>query len=111
MIKKGWDELYRDPMCEEGFLSRARETRAVWKEDHQETKRKTRDQTIKEYIFIHDNLDGFDMDKDYTKDYPQEDVLRGLEETVQTVESTFHVRCVWTCCHYLCLDCMGRFGL
>ena len=35
------------------------------------------------------------MDKDYTKDYPQEDVLRGLEETVQTVESTFHAGYVW----------------
>ncbi len=36
------------------------------------------------------------MDKDYTKDYPQEDGLRGLEETVQTVESTFHAGSVWT---------------
>ena len=36
------------------------------------------------------------MDKDYTKEYPQENVLRGLEETVQTVESTFHAGCVWT---------------
>ena len=34
-------------------------------------------------------------DNDYTKDYPQEDVLRGLEETVQTVESTFHTGYVW----------------
>jgi hypothetical protein len=33
---------------------------------------------------------------DYTKDYPQEDVLRGLEETVQTVEATFHAGYVWT---------------
>jgi hypothetical protein len=38
----------------------------------------------------HDTLDGFDMDKDYTKDYPQEDVLRGLEETVQVLEEEFH---------------------
>jgi hypothetical protein len=30
------------------------------------------------------------MDKDYTKDYPQEDVLRGLEETVQVLEEEFH---------------------
>jgi hypothetical protein len=29
----------------------------------------------KDYIAKHDTLDGFDMDKDYTKDYPQEDVL------------------------------------
>jgi hypothetical protein len=38
------------------------------------------------------------MDKDYTKDYPQEDVLSlgGLEETVQTVQSTFHAGYVWT---------------
>jgi hypothetical protein len=53
---------------------------------------------------IHDTLDGFDMDKDYTKDYPQEDVLRGLEETVQTVESTFHGECVWTVCVDLVCD-------
>jgi hypothetical protein len=76
LIKKGWDQLYRDPMREEGFLSRAREARAVWQEAHKEAKRKARDQAIKEYITIHDNLDGFDMDKDYTKYYPQEDVLR-----------------------------------
>ncbi len=30
LIKKGWDQLYRDPVCEEGFLSRAREARAGW---------------------------------------------------------------------------------
>ncbi len=36
------------------------------------------------------------MDKDYTKDYPREDGLRGLEKTVPTVESTFHAGCVWT---------------
>ncbi len=53
-------------------------------------KRKYRDQAIKKYIAIHDTLDGFDMDKDYTKDDPQEYVLRGLEEVVQKVESTFH---------------------
>ncbi len=52
----------------------------------------------------HDTLDGFDMDKDYTKDYPQEDVLRGLEETVQTVESTFHPGYVWTVCVDLVCD-------
>ena len=34
------------------------------------------------------------MDKDYTKDHPQEDVLRGLEEAVKTVESPFHEWCV-----------------
>jgi hypothetical protein len=55
-------------MCEEGFLSRVREGRTGWEEEHKETQRKTRDQVIKEYIVIHDTLDGFDMDKDYTKD-------------------------------------------
>jgi hypothetical protein len=25
LIKKGWDHLYRDPMCEEGSLSRRQE--------------------------------------------------------------------------------------
>ena len=96
LIKKGWDQLYRDPMREEGFLSRAREAKAGWQEAHKEAKRKARDEAVKDYIAIHDTLDGFDMDKDYTKDYPQEDVLRGLEETVQTVESTFHAGYVWT---------------
>ena len=66
MIKKGWDQLYRDPVCEEGFLSRAREARAGWQEDHKEAKRKTRDESVKDYI----------------------------TETVQTVESTFHTGCV-----------------
>ncbi len=96
LIKKGWDQLYRDPMREEDFLSRAREARAGWQEAHKEAKRKTRDTSVKDYITIHDTLDGFDMDKDYTKEYPQENVLRGLEETVPTVESTFHAGCVWT---------------
>ena len=44
---------------------------AVWQQNHKEVKRKVRDQTIREYILIHDNLDGFDMEKYYTKDYPQ----------------------------------------
>ena len=95
LIKKGWDEIYRGPMGAEGFLSRAQETRTGWQEGHKETKSKARDQALKDYIAKHDTLDGFDMDKDYTKDYPQEDVLRGLEETVQTVESTFHAGYVW----------------
>jgi hypothetical protein len=43
------------------------------------------------------------MDKDYTQDYPQEDVLRGLEETVQTVESTFHVGYVWMTDSIVCM--------
>jgi hypothetical protein len=38
LIKKGWDQLYREPMSEEGFLSRAREARAGWQQDHQEAK-------------------------------------------------------------------------
>lgn len=80
----------------EGFLSRAQEVRAGWEEGHKQAKSKARDQAVKDYIAKHDTLDGFDMDKDYTKDYPQEDVLRGLEETVQTVESTFHAGYVWT---------------
>jgi hypothetical protein len=32
-----------------------------------EEKRKSRDETVKDYIAMHDTLDGFDMDKDYTK--------------------------------------------
>ncbi len=36
LIKKGWDQMYRDPMREEGFLSRVRETRAGWQEAHKE---------------------------------------------------------------------------
>jgi hypothetical protein len=64
-------------------------------EGHKEAKSKARDQAVKDYIAKHDTLDGFDMDKDYTKDYPQEDVLR-VEETVQTVEATFHTGYVWT---------------
>ena len=64
LIKKGWDQLYRDPMREEGFLSRAREARAGWQEAHKEAKRKARDEAVKDYIAIHDTLDGFDMDKD-----------------------------------------------
>ncbi len=51
------------------------------------------------------------MDKDYTKDYPQEDVLRGLEDAVKTVESPFHEWCVnsaWVdlvCDSQYCLYC------
>ena len=62
-----------------------------------------------DYIAIHDTLDGFDMDKDYTKEYPQENVFRGLEETVQTVESTFHPGCVWTV--WVDLVCDSQFCL
>ncbi len=75
LIKKGWDQMYRDPMREEVFLSRDREARAGWQEAHKEAKRKDRDETVKDYIVIHDTLDGFDMDKDYTKEYHQENVL------------------------------------
>ena len=67
LIKTGWDQLYRDPIREEGVLSRAWEARAGWQEAHKEAKRKARDEAVKDYIAIHDTLDGFDMDKDYTK--------------------------------------------
>jgi hypothetical protein len=63
-------------MSEVGFLSRAREARAGWQQADKEAKNKARDEAVKDYIVKHDTLDGFDMDKDYTKDYPQEDVLR-----------------------------------
>ena len=29
LIKKVWDQMYRDPICEEGFLSRAREASSL----------------------------------------------------------------------------------
>jgi hypothetical protein len=38
LIKKGWDELYRDPIREEGFLFRVREARAVWQQAHKEVR-------------------------------------------------------------------------
>ena len=65
-------------------------------DDETYEERKTRHEPVKDYIGIHDTLDGFDMDKDYTKEYPQENVFRGLEETVQTVESIISCR--------VCLD-------
>ncbi len=45
---------------------------------------------LKDYLLVHDSLEGFDMDKDYTNHYRQEDVFKGLEETVKSVESPFH---------------------
>jgi hypothetical protein len=104
LIKTGWDEIYRVPMGAEGFLSRAQEARTGWQEGHKQAKSKDRDQTLKDYIVKHDTLNGFDMDKDYTKGYPQEDVLRGLEETVQTLESTFHAGYLWTVWMHLVCD-------
>ena len=38
LIKKGWDEIYRDPMGAEGFLSRSQESRAGWQEGHKQEK-------------------------------------------------------------------------
>jgi hypothetical protein len=115
---KSRDPTYPPGTGAEGFLSRTQEVRAGWQEGHKEAKSKARDQVVKDYITKHDTLDGFDMDKDYTKDYPQEDVLRGLEETVQTVESTFHTGYVWTVwvdlvcdCHYCLYDSLYLFCL
>ncbi len=34
LIKKGWDEIYRDPMGAEGFLSRVQEARTGCQEGH-----------------------------------------------------------------------------
>ena len=31
-------------------------------------------QALRDYLLVHDSLEGFDMDKDDTKDYPQEDL-------------------------------------
>ena len=50
LIKKGWDQLYREPMSDEGFLSRARDARAGWQQVHKEAKSKARDQAVKDYI-------------------------------------------------------------
>ena len=90
LIKKGWDQVYMDRIREEGFLSRAREVRADWQESQKKTKEKTRVESLKDYLLVHDSLEGFDMDKDYTNHYRQEDVFRGLEEEVKSVESPFH---------------------
>ena len=75
---------------EEGFLTRSREDRALWQETHNKTKETDRVEALKDHLLVHNSLEGFDMDKDYTKDYPQEDAFRGFAEAVMTVESRFH---------------------
>ena len=65
-------------------VSCPREVRADWQESQKKSE-KARVEGLKDYLLVHDGLEGFDMDKDYTKHYRQEDVFRGLEETVKTV--------------------------
>jgi hypothetical protein len=86
LIKKGWDQMYMDRIREEGFLSRAREARADWQESQKKAKEKARVEALKDYLLVHDSLEGFDMDKDYTEHYRQQDVFRGLEEAVKTLD-------------------------
>jgi hypothetical protein len=81
--KNAWDQLYTDRIREEGFLVRTREVRAHCQESHNKSKETSRVQ----------------------------DVFRGFEETVKTVESPFHewwVDSAWidlVCDSQYCLYC------
>ena len=81
LIKKGWDQLYMVHIEEEGFLTRAREARALCQATHNKAKETARVEALKDHLLVHNSSEGFDMDKDYTKDYPQEDAFRGFTRT------------------------------
>jgi hypothetical protein len=59
LIKKGWDQLYLDPIAEEGFLEVARAAQVVAMEERRKQQRVLIFQEQTEWMGQHGNIDDF----------------------------------------------------
>ncbi len=60
LIKKGWDQLYMDPIKKEGFLEEAKQTHKVAQEQRQKDKHQSLFDAMKAWESNNGSLDGFD---------------------------------------------------
>jgi hypothetical protein len=59
LIKKGWDQLYLEPIAEEGFLEVARAAQVVTMEERRKQQRVLIFQEQTEWMAQHGNIDDF----------------------------------------------------
>ena len=60
LIKKGWDQLYMDPIKKEGFLEKAKQAHKVAQEQLQKDKQQSLFEAMKTWEAKNSSLDGFD---------------------------------------------------
>ena len=60
LIKKGWDQLYMDPIKKEGFLEQAKQAHKVAQAQRQKDKQQALFESMKALEAKNDSLDGFD---------------------------------------------------
>ena len=60
LIKKGWDQLYMDPIKKEGFLEQAKQDHKVVQEQRQKDKQQALFDAMKALEAKNGSLDGFD---------------------------------------------------
>ncbi len=85
LIKKGWDQLYMDPIKKEGFLEQAKQAHKVAQEQLQKDKQQALFDAMKAWESKNGSLDGFDPLK--------VDIIFVHEETdrgVLQAESKYH---------------------
>ena len=85
MIKKGWDQLYMDPIKKEGFLEQAKQDHKVAQTQRQKDKQQALFDAMKALESKNGSLDGFDPLK--------VDIISVHEETgrgVSQAESKYH---------------------
>ena len=85
LIKKGWDQLYMDPIKKEGFLEQAKQAHKVAQEKRQKDKQQALFDAMKAWEAKNGSLEGFDPLK--------VDIISVHEETARGVsqaESKYH---------------------
>ena len=85
LIKKGWDQLYMDPIKKEGFLEQAKQDHKVAQEKRQKDKQQALFDAMKAWEAKNGSLEGFDPLK--------VDIISVHEETTRGVsqaESKYH---------------------
>ncbi len=85
LIKKGWDQLYMDPIKKEGFLEQAKQAHKVAQEQSQKDKQQALFDAMNAWQSKNGSLDGFDSLK--------VDIISVHEQAARGVslaESKFH---------------------
>ena len=67
LIKKGWDQLYMEPIMEEGFLEEAKKAQKEAANQRQRDEQKARFEAMKLWEAEHGSIDNFDENFDVSK--------------------------------------------
>ena len=63
LLKKGWDQLYMDPITKEGFLEEAKKAQKDAAEKHEKDKQASLFQAMKDWEAKHGDISQFDASK------------------------------------------------